>query len=234
MVGKIPAMAVVNGLQLASIRDDCYLTELENNLIALNLNFQYIFCLKKSRWAATKKQMVTIPIHPEDVLNTTKNLPRLPADSGLIPVGLKRKLSYKHCHRKEYIDTNKIFKALHFIKQSGHPYYQFYESFLSYKNRCKNNDPEGHDFIFGEESANNEDEDEESEELIDDDEDDYRKNDTIRKYQFDHNKNTCLTENYPEANADENGRKIQNNGEYSFAPGEGHLPQEKVTFLLTY
>ena len=55
LVGKIPAMAAVNGLYLTPIRTDCILTEFENNLIALNINFQYIFCLRKSRWAATKK-----------------------------------------------------------------------------------------------------------------------------------------------------------------------------------
>ena len=122
---------------------------------------------------------------------------------------------------KEYIDTNKIFKALHFIKQSGHPYYQFFESFLSYKNRCKDKDPDGHDLIFGEDPANIEDENRHTEELNDDEEDDYLKYDVIRKYQFDHNKNTSLTENYPEPNVDENGKT---NGEFSFAPGEGHSP----------
>ena len=35
--GKIPSMAIVNELQLTEIRE---VTELENNLIALNLNFQ--------------------------------------------------------------------------------------------------------------------------------------------------------------------------------------------------
>ena len=61
--------------------------------------------------------MTTIPINQEDVLNTTKQLPRLPSDAGLIPVGLKRKQNYKHCHKKEYIDSNKIFKALDYIKR---------------------------------------------------------------------------------------------------------------------
>ena len=42
MSGKIPSMAEVNGLQLVKIPEDYYLTELENNLIALNINFQFI------------------------------------------------------------------------------------------------------------------------------------------------------------------------------------------------
>ena len=43
---KIPAMAMVNGLQLTKMEQKGHLTELENNLIAQNINFQYIFCLK--------------------------------------------------------------------------------------------------------------------------------------------------------------------------------------------
>ena len=43
--GKIPSMSIMNGLHLTHIEDDCKLTELENNLIAQNINFQYIFHL---------------------------------------------------------------------------------------------------------------------------------------------------------------------------------------------
>ena len=71
---------------LTPIKESCNLTELENNLIAQNINFQYIFNLKKSRWAATKKQMISIPVTSTNVLNTIKQLPRLPSEAGLILV----------------------------------------------------------------------------------------------------------------------------------------------------
>ena len=100
-------MALVNGLQLSPIEEDCHLTELENNLIAQNINFQYIFCLKKSRWAATKKRMISVP--PETVLRTVQQLPSLPRDAGFIPVQLKRKLDYDGNHKKELINPDKIF-----------------------------------------------------------------------------------------------------------------------------
>ena len=45
-LGKLPSMSVQNGLQLTNIEEGCHLTELENNLIAQNINFQYIFSLK--------------------------------------------------------------------------------------------------------------------------------------------------------------------------------------------
>ena len=163
--------------------------------------------------------MITIPIHQNDVLNTTSQLPRLPADAGLFPVGLKRKKGYKHCHKKEFIDSNKIFKALDYIKRLGHPYYQFYENFLSYKKRCKAEDPERHQFIFGEDSQDESDSSQGGDDLDEDENYDYSTKDTISKYQFDHNKNTCMTNNYPEANVDDNGKELRNNGEISFAPG---------------
>ena len=105
---NIPAMAMVNGLQLSPIEQSCHLSELENNLIALNINFQFIFCLQKSRWAATKKQMISVPVPPEAVLATVQQLPRLPRESGLIPVQLKRKMEYNANHKREYIDPDKI------------------------------------------------------------------------------------------------------------------------------
>ena len=45
--GKMPAMAVQNGLQLVDLPEDCNLTELENNLIAQMINFQIIHELPK-------------------------------------------------------------------------------------------------------------------------------------------------------------------------------------------
>ena len=122
MNGKVPSMTEVNGLQLVTIEEDCYLTDLENNLIARNINFQFIFPLQKSRWNATKNQMISVPVTPETVLNTVEQLPRLPKDAGLIAVKMKRKKIYKNCHKKELVDPRKILRTLDFLKKSGHPH----------------------------------------------------------------------------------------------------------------
>ena len=95
MTGKIPSMAEVNGLGLMKTQENCCLTEFENNLIAQNINFQYIYCLKKSRMAANKNQMISVPVHPETVINTVRQLPRLPKEGGLVTVNLKRKTTIK-------------------------------------------------------------------------------------------------------------------------------------------
>ena len=135
--GKLPSMSVKNGLQLRVVDES--LTELENNLIALNINFQYIFLMQKSRWAATKKQMISVPVEPETVKNTLLQLPRPPKDAGLIEVGLKRKQEYDRCHRKEYIDPEKIYRALQNLKKCGHPYYQFYDDLEKYEKKNAKN-----------------------------------------------------------------------------------------------
>ena len=151
MNGKVPAMATVNGLYLAPYKKEFQLTELENNLIALMINFQYIFCLKKSRWAATKKQMITVPVNQETVQKTLRKLPRLPSEACFLEVGIKRKEEYNRAHRQELVDVRKTIKVVQHLKQSGHPYYQDFDfDFDLYEERCKQLDEAGHNLLFGE------------------------------------------------------------------------------------
>ena len=89
-MNRMPAMSVANGLQLNNAPDRPDLTELENNLIAHNINFQKIVLLQKSRWPAGKGRMVSVSVGPDDIINTVKQLPRLPSEAGLIPLKLKR------------------------------------------------------------------------------------------------------------------------------------------------
>ena len=236
LCGKRPSMAVTNGLQLVKLEDDCHLTELENNLIAQNINFQYIYCLPKSRWAATKKQMISVPVTQDTILNTIQQLPRMPREAGLFPVELKRKLIYEGCHKKELVDPLKIYRVLDLLKSSGHPYYQFYTEFSEYMKRCMEHDRNGYQQIFGnldEEDIDQEESDERPTESQDSEsgghdtdkeeeekENNYITKDPVRKQQFDHNKNTCMVNNYPEIFANENGES----NKLSFAPAEGNHP----------
>ena len=76
--------------------------------------------------------------------------------------------------------------------------------------------------------VNNEDPDGNTEDLNGEEENEkeiiYLTKDPIRKHQFDHNRNTCMTNNYPEIFVDENGRRGPNTEELSFAPAEGNYP----------
>ena len=60
---------------------------------------------------------------------------------------------------------------------------------------------------------------------IDSEEDEKRiQRDPIRRHQFQHDRNTCLTSNYPEVNLDQNGNQVNKTKELMFAPAEGNFP----------
>ena len=60
---KMPPMCHRNNLQLFDIQgyEELKLTELENAMIALNILFQKVFKLPKSRWPAMKDKTINIP-----------------------------------------------------------------------------------------------------------------------------------------------------------------------------
>ncbi len=135
-------MAVANSLQL-NHPDRPALTELENNLISLNINFQKMVLLPKSRMPAGKGRMISIPVGPTDVMNTVKQLPRLPTEAGVVPIKLKRKKEYKSHEKSEMIRPEQIFLALRYLRKAGHRDYQFYDEKDAYLARCKIKDQRG-------------------------------------------------------------------------------------------
>ena len=233
-------MSVCNGLDVVAIEDpDFQLSELENNLIALRIMFQKIYYLPKSRWTALKDRVINIPIEKENIINTITQLPRLPTESGLVEIKLKRKMTYKNNHKREFVDPNKIFKALEFLKACGHPGYKDFDSREEYLARCKNLDEDGYESVFGLEYEDDDLlEDLKAENIVfgdnnvndevlgtdTDDVDDevyYKTNDPVAKFQFDYDRSTCMTEKFPEVSVNN-----QSEEEYCFAPGEGKYPSD--------
>ena len=49
-----------------------------------------------------RDKTVNVPIFETDVLKTVESLPRTPTEAGIIPINLKRKLSFKNSHKIEY------------------------------------------------------------------------------------------------------------------------------------
>ena len=148
--GKMAPMSNQNNLQLVDISKfpELKLTELENQLIALNLIFQKIKLLPKSRWNALIDKTVNVPIPMEEVSNTIKQLPRTPNDAHVIPVQLKRKKNMKNTHRQEYIDCNKVVKAIETMKLMENPHYKdIITSLEDYLKKCQESDAEN--FKFG-------------------------------------------------------------------------------------
>ena len=87
--GKMPKMCANNGLNVDVLPDQSLqLSELENNLIALNIVFQKIHLKPKSRWSGTHDRLVNVPIGEQDIMNTVQQLPRSPVDACIIPVSL--------------------------------------------------------------------------------------------------------------------------------------------------
>ena len=129
-------------------------------------------------------------------------------------------------------------------------YCQFHDDISTYEERCKIDDPEGHQVIFPEEDELEEeiemmpkdsigkpaDEilqksspylDSDDENDSDDDSDtelkdemDYLSNDPVRKYQFTYNKSLCMANKYPEISAPDPTKDIE------IAPGEGKRPND--------
>jgi hypothetical protein len=126
--GKMPKMCSNNGLKVDILPEPkLRLSELENNIIALNIVFQKFHLKPKSRWSGTHDRLVNVPIGEQDILNTLKSLPRTPTEAGIIPVGLKRKLEYKTTHLQQLIDVKKIYKYLHYLKYiAENKYYRIY------------------------------------------------------------------------------------------------------------
>ena len=141
-------MPVANGMELVKVDPDLQLIELENNLIAKRILFQKIYKLPQSTIAACKDKLVNIPIYDNDILNTIAQLPRTPKEAGLLEVKLKRKLQYDNCHKKQYVDKDKLFQALEFLRRKKHPGYEFYDSMDAYEDRCLEQDPEGFESVF--------------------------------------------------------------------------------------
>ena len=243
--GNMPSMCAANGLELVDLDDDLKLTELENNIIARIILFQKIFQLPKSRMAACKDKLINIPISEQDVLNSVQNMPRTPNEAGLLEVKLKRKMEYNNVHKQSYVDPKRIYKALEILKKNGHPHYQFYDNIDKFEERCRLEDP-GCQLIFVD--------DKDVEDLLDidvysqvtlngslkscenktdngedpqsgDEEEYHKKHDVIRKFQFDYDKSVCMTERFPEAAIEDPLSTSSNSDQYTFAPGEGKIPE---------
>ena len=118
---KIPRMSTVNGLWLDTIPKELKLTDLEEQLIALNMLFLKIFKLPKGM-VAVKDRVINVPLEAEDIAKTVTALPRKFEDSKLIPVNWKRKLSMAGSHIQSYIRADALPLAVEKLKTMN-PHY---------------------------------------------------------------------------------------------------------------
>ena len=101
----MPLQAKANGLQLPEIPPELAdLNALELRLICLRLPFMKMVALPSGKQRSIHGPAVNVPSKVDTVCNI---LPRLPSQSELIPLKLKRKLAYKGHYMYDYITPQK-------------------------------------------------------------------------------------------------------------------------------
>merc|ERR1719209_544453 len=192
-------------------------------------------------------RMISIPVGPADIMNTVKQLPRLPNEAGLVPIKLKRKKEYKSHEKQEEIRPEQIFLALRYLRKAGNPFYQFYDDKETYLARCRIKDQRGlrlfqddkddieedvgtmssSDMLEVEDMAVGDADDDGEDELeiaMEEEEEDIQ-NDPVRRQHFNYNEYSTLVNGHPDIFLDSEGNQMAN---LDFAPGEGKRP---VSFL---
>ena len=115
--GVMPLQAKANGLQLPNIPPELAdLNALELRLICLRLPFMKMVALPSGKQRSIHGPAVNVPSKVDTVCNI---LPRLPSQSELIPLKLKRKLAYKGHYMYDYITPQKLLDALCFLKANN-------------------------------------------------------------------------------------------------------------------
>ena len=228
------------------------LSELEQQLIAMNLIFQKIVFLPKHQWNAIKDPTVNVPIAPRDVVETLTKLPRTLANARQAVAQLERRLNYPGVHNQQLIDMQKVLKALQTFISMKNPHYQDILEDDRFKQRCFNTDPEGYRILFPEEEIDlsvleinsqkeveidlndlelnsqepkAEEHKSECEGNADDEEAEYLEKDPIAKSQFNYNHSTCFGDNHPEIGVEENTSEENSSVPVQVAPGQGKIPR---------
>ena len=112
--GNMPKQALANGLKLPQIPPELSsLNALELRLISLRLPFMKMVALPSGKQRCIHGPAVNVPSKLDCVCTV---LPRLPSQSELIPLKLKRKLVYKGHYMYDYVNPQKILKALRWLK----------------------------------------------------------------------------------------------------------------------
>ena len=121
----MPPMCKKNSLEPPIELPDCLnnLTNLEKQLIVKNLIFIKVRQLPKTRMSALNDRVINVPIEDDNIAKTVASLPRTENSSGMINIGLKRKLNMKNLHKFGLISPNRVYEACKYLIQH-HPDYK--------------------------------------------------------------------------------------------------------------
>ena len=115
--GSMPLQAKANRLQLCPIPSQLSgLNMLELRLISLRVPFMKMVALPSGKQRCIHGPAVNVPSKVDTICTV---LPRLPSETELIPLKLKRKLAYRGHYMYDYISPEKVLTALRWLKQNN-------------------------------------------------------------------------------------------------------------------
>ena len=115
--GSMPLQAKANGLQLPEIPPELSgLNALELRLISLRVPFMKMVALPSGKQRSIHGPAVNVPSKVDTICDV---LPRLPSQSELVPLKLKRKVAYKGHYMYDYIRPQKLLDALRYLKANN-------------------------------------------------------------------------------------------------------------------
>ena len=115
--GSIPLQAKANGLQLSEIPPELSgLNALELRLISLRVPFMKMVALPSGKQRSIHGPAVNVPSKVDTICEV---LPRLPSQSELVPLKLKRKVAYRGHYMYDYIRPQKLMDALRYLKANN-------------------------------------------------------------------------------------------------------------------
>ena len=121
---KRPKISAMNGLLVDDIPQSLQLTDVENQLIAINLLFMKLKKLPKSRMGCMVDRVINVPLSDEQVTQSVKTLPRSLDDGYVVPIQFKRMKEMKNTVMEAFVRPKVLIDALQTLKELGNPHYQ--------------------------------------------------------------------------------------------------------------
>lgn len=129
--GEMPPECWLNNLMVDPVAPElACLNSLEQHLIALHIPFMKMLALPKGGQNGVHGPVTCVPAN---IVETSNLLPRSNMEGSLLPVKLKRKLTYKGHYEYQFVDSMRIKQALQYLKGTNSLYkdIEFNEAWLN-------------------------------------------------------------------------------------------------------
>ena len=118
--GKMPVQAKCNNLELAPLPTELTdLNDLEIRMISQRIPFVKMVALPSGKQHGIHGPAVNVPAKLDFICT---QFPRLPSETQLVPMKLKRRLKYKSYYMYDYVQPEKVLAALRWLKANNKHY----------------------------------------------------------------------------------------------------------------